>query len=514
MPATTVQERIQKSLEAARQADELAKCKESRATGYIYFIRTYVKIYETREEYGIGWKDFELWPRQEEYLQFLETAYAERWREVVAEKPRDAGISYLTLAWIFAHWLFDEHFHALIGTLKEAKLALAPGHDTLFAKLRGFIEQLPPFLLPEKFNQDNHLLRLSLLNPANGNTILGEVGKENFGRSNRGGVVFRDESAGWDVDTSENTVYTAQLNIDVSTVNGLNHFYRQARAAKEQGHLFVFDRRDNPRQTDQWYKENLARARLKGAAAVAAFYREVDRNYKSGVEGQIYPMIGDCPVGRYEYRPDWTLETFWDYGFSDMGYVGFLQRDPDTGDLYLIDEVYNSQVGIEWFVPFIPGKIVPSSPYRYSPEDTDKILRHAAWRGGRRDWGDPTGNQRTAARAESVFDILKGYGIRPKCGPGWDNIQVRQQKASAALDRLHIDERCQYFIDSFTQFVIPKRAENSKATNAQQKGVHTWSHAPSAFEAFAISEPRLETEEERNRRQALNRLAYSDPWRM
>ena len=486
--------RLEQDRKEITELQELERCRASRATGYAYFVRHYIKIYETRPEYGVGWKPFELWPRQEEYLQFLENAYAlGTGTEVVAEKPRDAGISYLTLAWIFAHWLFDDSFHALLGTLTEAKLALSPGHDTQFAKLRGFVENLPDFLLPKDFNINNHLLRMSLTHP-NGNVIRGEIGKENFGRQNRAGVVFRDESAFWDDDTSENTVSTAQLNIDVSSVNGLNHFYRQGEAAAKRGLKFIFDRRDNPRMTDEWYAANKSRAASKGALALAEFYREIDRNYKSGVVGQIYPMINDCMRGSYEYRADWPLFTIWDYGFSDMGYLGFLQRNPDTGDLYLIDEVYNSQVNVEWFVPFIPGKLVTSNPYRYGPEHNEKILQHKEWTGPRQDFGDPTGNQRTAATGQSVFDILAPYGIRPRCKAGWNNMAVRQQKASQALPRLSIDDRCEYFVESFSQFVVPKRSENSQATGPVVAGVHKWSHAPSAFEAFAISEPMLEAD--------------------
>ena len=491
MPATTQTNRIAELHRVLSEGHEKQKCIDD---GPVYFISNHLKIYETREERGIGWKPFKLWDKQKLYIEFLEKAYKEFWREIVAKKPRDQGITSATLAWIYYHWLFDKHFHALIGSLKEDKVKLAPGHDTLFAKLRDMIDVTPDYLKPKGFDPKQHQLSMSLINPENGNTILGEIGTENFGRQNRGGVVFRDESAFWPMDTSENTVHTAQLNIDVSTVNGMNHFYYQYTAADAVGHAFTFHYKDNPHFNEEWYEEEKARAARKNKLHI--FRREVDMDFRSAVEGQIYPNILKCPRGDYEYNPDWPLICFWDYGFTDMGYLGFLQRDPDTKDLYLIDEVYNSGVTIEWYVPFVPRKVVTSAPYRYLPEEQEKITEHAAWRGKVYHFGDPTGNQRNAATGYSVFDRLKIYSIRPRCGSGWQNMQKRQDEASEAINRLHISNRCVYFYDSFTQFRVPARRENSEATTAQTKGIHKWSHAPSAFEAFAISERLLDAIEE------------------
>jgi hypothetical protein len=517
---------LKQQLEDARIALEIKKCREGFVErgvftpGYVYFISNYLKIYETRPEYGEGFKPFVLWPRQIEYLNFLEEAYRNYEKEVVVEKCRDMGATYCSIAWVLWHWMFDRHFTALVGTMKEELVRLKPGHTTLFAKLRDFITTLPAWLLPEGFDLNRHMSSLYLENPASrtngengtGNVIRGDSSTEKFGRSDRASVCLIDESAFWDDDVSGNLAQTTQLSIHVSTVNGLNFFYDMAQAAKERGALFVFEWWHAEHHTSEWYAKEKALAISKGKLHI--FNREIERNYRASVEGQIYPTIANCPRGDYEYNPKWPLYLFWDFGYSDMGYLGFVQRDTETGDLYLIDEVYNERVSIHWYVPFVPGKVVTGDDpaYRYEPEHLEKILEHKSWRGAILHYGDPSGKQKQASSGKSVFDELAKYDIRPACGSGWQNMAYRQQKASMALARLHISNRCTYFYDSFTQFVIPKRADTSTA--ASTKGVHKWSHAPSAFEAFAISEPAFKTKEqlEQEEAEAIRQMQNVNPY--
>jgi hypothetical protein len=465
-----------------RHAHERALCQED----ITYFFATYLKIYETRPAFGIGYKPFKLWPRQVEYLHILEAALQNR-HGLVVEKCRDMGATLVTLGWIFYHWLFDDDFHALLGSLKEDEVKLVSSHDSLFAKLRDFLTQLPDWLLPAGFVLDKDLMSLTLTNPATSNSITGSSCTENFGRSRRSTVILRDESAFWPFDTSGNTVYTSDTVLDVSTVNGMNHFYEQAEKAKEQGRHFVFSWDENPNHNLDWFREK------QSTSPPHIFAREVLRKYDASVEGQIYPGINDCEkAGHYPYNYAWPLYCIWDYGYSDATYLGFLQRNPETGDLYMIDEVVHNGVGIEWFVPFVPGKVVTQSDYRYSPEEVEKIRQHAAWRHGEvKHFGDPTGNQRSAATGKSVFDVLKNYGIKPRCGRGSQNMPHRQECATKVLRRLSIDKKCEYFVTSFSQYVVP-RGTASETTNAKIKGVHKWSHAVSALEYFAISEPPLE----------------------
>lgn len=490
----------------ANRIIERNKClygdKTGKVSGPVYFISNYLYIYEARPEFGDGFKLFNLWPRQIEYIDFLERAYKEGWREVVCEKCRDMGASLMTLAWCFYHWLFDKNFSVLMGTLIEDKLILKPGHDSLFSKLRDFIENLEehaPWLLPEQFSREYHLMSRNLVNPANGNTFVGELGTENFGRGPRAAVTFRDESAFWNVDTSENTVRTSQLNIDVSTVNGLNYFHYNGEAAAQYvpGRKFVFDWKHNLNfvNTPNWFEDEELRAKRKGAANYAKFRREVLRDKRAIAEGLIYPLIENVPRGEYEFKPDFQTFCIWDFGYADTGVMAVVQRNPDTRDLFVIEEVVMNRVGIEWFVPFVPGAPPPLNViYRYQPEELEKQNRIKDYQANTavRHYGDKTGNQRTAAQGKSVFDILLEYKIRVRCGPGWNNMNLRQNATNALLPRLHVHNRCDYFYDSFTQFSVPKRSENNQSTNPSSKGVHTWSHFPSALEAFAISEPPID----------------------
>lgn len=219
---------------------------------------------------------FLLFPRQEEFIDWI----AARWRgqeDGVAEKSRDMGVSWLTVA--FASWMFLYHPGSVVGfgSRKEEYVDKIGDPKSLFWKIRAFINLLPKDFRPAGWNPAKHAPFMVIQNPENGASIIGEAG-DNIGRGNRVSIYFKDESAFYEhADAIDAALsQTANCKIDVSTPNGAgNPFYRKAKGGKLP--LFVFDWHDDPRKDDEWYRKQCA---ILDPTIVA---QEIDRNYEASV---------------------------------------------------------------------------------------------------------------------------------------------------------------------------------------------------------------------------------------
>lgn len=502
--------------EQLKRSIELAKCKQDP----VYFISNYVYIFEPRIDkrgrFSAGLKLFELWPRQVEYVNFLEQNYRQG-KGAVVEKCRDMGATFTTLAWIFWHWLFDQNFTALLGSLTEEDIKKNPGEpDPLFSKIDWFITNLPPWFLPEGFNYDTDSMSMSLVNKKQKNAITGQRRTDRFGLGKRKSVIMIDEYADWEFSVTGNCRYTTNSLIRVSTVKGENHFTRESDAAKETGEQFIFEWWENPYHDQQWYEEE-EEADTSGGVDFARF---VLRDREASAAGKkVYTGIKKVPVGEYDYNPDWPLFAFADLGLRDEFYIGWGQIDYDSPnkDLYLIDEFVHNEEDIEFYIPFLGVKLYPMPLYT---EEQEAILeRHQFWKPPLVIFGDPAGNQRNIVTKTSAYDVLRKHGIRPKCDLVlYRDYEQRIKSSREALKRLHVSERCTRFMRSMRLYHFPKDREGSERTTGNTTPVHDeHSHIATAFQFFTITENQLHRAIEAKRREATRverpKIAASNPWK-
>lgn len=220
---------------------------------------------------------FLLFPKQEEFVDWI----VARWKgqeDGVAEKSRDMGVSWLTVA--VAVWMFLYYPGSVVGfgSRKEEYVDKLGDPKSLFWKVRAFIDLLPREFRPAGWDSKKHAPFMVITNPENASVILGEAG-DNIGRGNRTSIYFKDESAFYEraeaIDAALSQ--TSNCKIDVSTPNGAgNPFYRKAKGGKIP--LFVFDWKDDPRKDQAWYDAQVAKA---DSPTIVA--QEIDRNYEASV---------------------------------------------------------------------------------------------------------------------------------------------------------------------------------------------------------------------------------------
>lgn len=241
---------------------------------------------------------FCLFPRQVELVEYLHACVTDQEHGLI-EKCRDAGATWVCCAFSVWLWLFWPGAAVGFGSRKEELVDRLGDPKCIFDKVRQIINYLPRDLFwPEGFNPKEHMTFMKVVNPENGATIAGEAG-DNIGRGGRTLIYFKDESAHYprpeliEAALGDNT----NVQIDISSVNGLgNVFHRRRQSGVEwpdrqhgQTRVFVFDWRDHPGKTQEWYDQRRAKAEREGL--LANFAQEVDRDYSAAVENVLIPGL-------------------------------------------------------------------------------------------------------------------------------------------------------------------------------------------------------------------------------
>jgi hypothetical protein len=197
---------------------------------------------------------FVLFPKQRELVAWI----LDLWRtgtSGVVVKGRDVGASYVAMAVLVSLCIFERNFAAGVASATEAKLDLTGSPDTLFAKLREFLNGLPP-----EFNagyvEPKHSLYCRINLPETGSSITGEAGAL-AGRGARKSLYIVDESAFFPISIDAALAQTSNVRIDISTPNGIgNSFYDRAHNAAIP--RFDLTWRDRPDRDQAWYDKQVA----------------------------------------------------------------------------------------------------------------------------------------------------------------------------------------------------------------------------------------------------------------
>lgn len=241
---------------------------------------------------------FILFPKQVDLVEFLRLLVQEQQSGLI-EKSRELGATWICCA--FSVWLWKYYKGASIGwgSRKQEFVDELGVPDSIFEKLRMCILGLPKEFWPLGFEPKQHMTFMKIINPENGATITGEVG-DNIGRGGRKTIYFKDESAHYEHpesiegSLSENT----RVQVDISSVSSFGTVFERKRdngvdwvpgqkIAKGKTNVFVMDWRDDPRKSEEWYKEKHDKFESEGLLHI--FKQEIDRDYSASLEGIIIP---------------------------------------------------------------------------------------------------------------------------------------------------------------------------------------------------------------------------------
>lgn len=466
---------------------EFEMCKRSKT----HFINNWLFTYDPRVE--IRNLPFLLFPFQDQTIAWIDERYQKK--EVgIVEKSRDMGVSWIICAWTLHEWLFNDGFSARFGSRKE-DLVDNKTMESLFGKIRYMLSYLPSFFKPAKKKENDKYL--TLINPDNGNEIVGESANIGFGRGGRSSICFIDEFA--HVNHSEaiwaSIIENSDCIIPVSTPMGKgNQFAWLKHEAKVP--CLSLHWSSHPNKNDEWYEKKKLQMKPWQVA------QELDLSYETSRAGRVYT--------RFERRwhvakdviycnPDYEQFCAWDFGIADPNAI--LWGQVTNSGVIQIFQVYElSDQDIDFHIPIAQGFKPKEFPLLTKEQRAyiEYVLTKVPLNHKNVDhYGDHAGVARTANSKRSCRDAMKEHGIalkstskntfdwRIKCV---DNLlKLRHNKS---LDQFYsvveVSPDCHKFIDAMFNYEYD--AEGEKLNDSNLKPKHNWaSHMVTAFEYLAIN---------------------------
>ena len=463
----------------------LEKCRKDPA----WFINAFVWTFDPRPDVEQHDLPFILYDFQIDLIRRIDRAL-ERKEDLYVEKSRDMGVTWVILSWGIHGFLFRDGFQFLIGSRKE-DLVDNRTLDSHFGKLEYILQKLPGWLLPKGFNFDRHRMKLKLINPENGNTIIGESANAQFSRQGRYTAILYDEAAFWPDFTKawRAGAEATRTRIGVSTPNGMNSWGHLIHMPQNQNKRVTLHWTLHPKKDQSWYEYQKSRMTEEDLA------QEVDISYQRSVRGVVYPTWVHVPKGVYPFEPRWHLYVSWDFGLDETAMIWWL-RDPVTGRVRATDCYRNQQKPITFYIPFVTGSIPAGTPRdEYTSYDLAKIAAHAQF-GPAIHFGDPSVRQRNVASGYSAMDVLAEHGIYIVTNEKAKDFKTRRTAAELGFRDLEVNINpdgpldCSELDEAMKQARYPERRDDSQSTSEVRLPVHDWtSHLRSALEYFFVNLP-------------------------
>lgn len=472
-----VNDASERRVEARTLTWNLCARPDNPAEGCIFFIENFGWTFDPRR--NPKHIPFFLFEYQKEAIRTL-IEHIDGSRDLLLEKSRDMGITWLTV-WVFVwYWLFRDGINLLMGSYKE-KLVDDRTDDSIFGRIDYCIDSLPKWILPKGFKKSKHRTKLRLVNPANNNLISGDTMNPDFGRGSRKTAIFFDELGSWDYakDAWEACGDVTACRIANSTPKGYN-FYAQLRNSGID--VLTLHWSLHPLKDDQWYEFEKSRRSEEEVA------QELDISYSKSQEGRVYPEWNENNIewGEFSYDPNLPLYVGWDYGKEDPTAIIWVQ--PFDNKLRVIDTFTKNGQLIDFFIPFVTG-IISSDNYRYTKHELDIIESHRNWKRGIH-FGDPAGRFGNQVSDSTVFSVLREHGIMVNYNDAWKTHQNRKRAAKTLIMdgiKINRNDRTEYFSICMENANYPKVSREGIKEIRSDKPVHNWtSHYRSAFEYLAL----------------------------
>jgi hypothetical protein len=372
---------------------------------------------------------FVLYPYQEKALTDIINAI-ETGKDLLIEKSRDMGISWLILLTFQYYWLFRDGANFHLGSRKEDAVDRKGDISTLMEKLRYNLDWLPGWIKPTRFQASHHDNLLRLLNPANGNVITGESSNENFGRGGRYKAVLFDEFPFWPLQDAAyaSAGQSTPCRLVVGTPYGKQNRFAELRFSG-QVKILSLHWRQHPHKDSDWYE--LQKKRLSEDEVA----RELDINYHLSQKDRVFRIFTLEHQGDFEAIPGRRVIRSWDFGYHCPACL-FIQIDADDRLIVLREVVGNADLLVDF-----AGRVLELSKASFPNANFEDVC-------------DPAGAQRSDKSAQTSIEILNSLGIYPTHDRSLirDGLELIRMKLAARIGKqpgLMVDKRCIKLIEAF-----------------------------------------------------------------
>lgn len=358
---------------------------------------------------------FFLFPYQKRIIQkFQETEMDLGEHEVLIDKPRGMGVTWLLVSYLLWRFLFTPNYAGFVLSRSESEVddGTNTPDGSIFGKLRWQMARLPRFMIPEGFQAKKARgtstdMTLKLINPAIGSSIIGSSTNANAGRSRRYSTIFIDECFAIERFAE---VYRALQSVSknkffISTAKAGFQNKKFADMCEQNGDRVSLTWQDHPFKDQQWYEDQLAKAEFDPEVM-----KEVDVGYAINERAQYYPEIKHSRVLPLQYDPNYPLYCFLDFGGrQDLTVIEYAQFI--GGRLRLLSAYRNTNKPTEWYAPFMNPE-VHYNPDAYNPKQIQFLSKVRTWKKPAAYFGEQ--DHLTPKRPDNKSDqsVLGPLGIR------------------------------------------------------------------------------------------------------
>ncbi len=370
----------------------------------------YIKI----PEYNNAIKPFFLFEYQKKIIwKIQELELSNQDAELLIDKPRGMGLTWLLLAYEYWKWLFSANWSGFNLSRTETEVDDGTGSpdNSLFGKIRFMIDHTPDWLIPEGYQPKGRKgtstdSSLRILNPVMGTALMGSSTNANAGRSRRYSFVFVDEC--FSIEGFNNVWLSlqsvARIKIFVSTVKPGRNYKDFKELCEKSSNYISLKWSDHPFKDKIWYDDQVKKSEFDSEVM-----REIEPGYNINPKSQYYPEISQAKVTEVNYDRKLPLYCFVDFGKADMTIIGWLQFDGRF--IYVLDCYRNFNKTLEWYVPFLNPEYKPN-PEHYNPKQLELFDKLSTWSKPRGYFGEQAHFIKVMPHNTSIAQELSKKGIR------------------------------------------------------------------------------------------------------
>lgn len=416
---------------------------------------------------------------------------------LLIDKPREMGVTWTIIAYLYWRWLFTPNWSGFILSRTEAEVddgSTSPD-NSIFGKIRWLIERTPEFLLPPSFEPKGKKgtssdMMLKIMNPSLQSSINGSTTNASAGRSRRYSLTFIDECFYIEnfMSVYRSLESVSRVKVFCSSSREGTKFKKFVDMCKDKGDYISLEWKDHPWKDAEWFSELERKAEFD-----PEIMKEAVVSYAVNPKSQYYPQISQAKIAKVEYDKSRPLYVSMDIGRGDLTVMIWWQYD---GQFFKAIECYASNnKNLEWYVPFLNPDI-QYNPDHYKTDIQKKILaRVRSWGKPKAYFGEQDHFKKSMASNKSCADILATYKIRLMYNQYAITYEPRRRATAAILPMILFNEDSEYVMELYDAMQSSKYANVVAPTSPQTvlKPIHEPEVADyrSALENMSVNLPRV-----------------------
>lgn len=453
-----------------------AKILDIYAVDPIRFIEDFILLKANKAQ-GSPPKPFFLFPYQKKIiLKLLELDNGSQEAELLIDKPREMGITWLLCAYFEWRFLFTPNYSTFILSRSEAEVddGTRTPDGSIFGKLRWMLDRLPKYVIPDSYQKKvirgtTTDMNLKLINLTIGSLITGSSTNADAGRSRRYSTTWIDEVFSIErfSEVYRSLQSVSKVKVFTSTVAPGKVFEDFKKAREAEGNYISLAWKDHPFKDQEWYDGIVMKADLMNDPEIM---REAEPSYAINPKSAYYPGITKAKIQPMEYQPGLPL-----YQSLDIGGKQDLTVEIDWQfngqSIICLDAYHNRNRPVDWYVPFLNPEAL-WVPDAYNAHQQKEIEKRRKWKKPVAWFGEVDHFAARHPSNTSSAQVLAKYGIRLLKNGYAIQHEPRRRAMEALFSRMIFNSSSDGAMRVYDAIARSRYAGSAHTTTEQLKPAH------------------------------------------